>query len=393
MNKYKLKIVGKDSKRFIKDLVYKKINLYDVENFDKYSYIIVDEEGFNDIKKIKTSYKIIIINKYGFIKYKSIFNKYKVFIICLLLSFILLKILSCICFDIKVEHSKSRIRNLVLNDLEEYGIKKYHFKVNFNTKERIKEKILKKETNNIEWLEIDSIGTKYIVKVEERIKKKKKKKKRLQNIIAKKNSMITYIYAEHGEVKKKINDYVKKGDVLISGIIMNKDTPKTKVKAEGKVLGEVWYKVKVEVPKKYRYERKTGKNCKKLEIKFLNKSIFLLKNKFNHYNISRIKIIDNKLIPISFNYSKLEEKIVTNKNYSIDNIDNTALNMATKKIRNKLNKDDRIIYKKVLKKLDKNSKIEVDIFYKVEEDITDIESIEQIDLEKYKEGEKDESGN
>lgn len=393
MNKYKLKIVGKDSKRFVKDLIYKGISLYDIETYNKYSYIVVDKDGFNDIKKIKTSYKIIIVNEYGFIKYKSIFNKYKIFIICLLISFVLLKILSCICFDIRVEHSKNRIRELIMNDLEEFGIKKYHFKVSYNKKEEIKEKILKKETNSIEWLEIDSIGTKYIVKVEERIKRKRQKKLQKQNIIAKKNSMVTYIYAEHGEVKKKINDYVKKGDVLISGIIMNKDTPKTKVRADGKVLGEVWYKVRVELPKEYKYERKTGKKTNKLEIKFLNKSFFLLKNKFNHYNISRTNIINNRILPISFNYSKLEEKMVINRNYSIENIDKTALSMASKKIKNKLNKDDRIIYKKVLKKLDKNSKIEVDIFFKVEEDITDTESIEDLDLEKYEEGGKDESGN
>ena len=60
-----------------------------------------------------------------------------------------------------------------------------------------------KETDKIEWLEIEENGTKYTIKVEERIKNKKEKDNKTQNIIAKKNAMILSIDATHGEIKKK----------------------------------------------------------------------------------------------------------------------------------------------------------------------------------------------
>ena len=251
-SKYKLKIKGKSVKRFVENIINSKIFLYDIEYINKNEInIIVDDIGYLKILKIKTSYSIDVVRTYGLIRYKKLFNKYFVFIISLIIGAILIKLLSCVIFSIKIEHSKEEIRELIKNDLADFGIKKFHFKVSYDKKEKIKRKILQRERNRIEWLEIDSIGTKYIVKVEERIKNKKNKKEKPQNIIAKKNGMILDIDASHGEVVKKKFDYVKKGDVIISGIIKNKDKPMKKVRADGSVYAEVWYKVSVDVAKKY----------------------------------------------------------------------------------------------------------------------------------------------
>ena len=390
-SKYKLKIEGNNPKRFIKDLIKEKISIYNMETYDKESIIIVDDIGYNYIKKKKTSYKITIIEEYGTIKYKNILKKYYIFIIFILVGIILLKILSNMIFDIKIEHSKSEIRNIIKQDLEEYGIKKYKFKVSYKEKEEIKRKILRKEINKIEWLEIESIGTKYIVKVEERIKNDVKKNTEPQNILAKKNAMILDISATHGEVRKKKYDYVEKGEVLISGIITRDEKPMTKVRAEGKVFGEVWYKVNIDLPKHYKREKETGKNTKRLELQLFDKNIFLLPTKYKNYKLERTPLISNKIIPISLNYTNIKETIVTDKKYNNDNVDKEAIKIGINKLKHKLGKNDTIIDKKVLKKLEKKSRIELEIFYKVKEDITESVSIKDIDLEKIKEGEENDS--
>lgn len=390
-NRYKLKIIGKNPKRFITDLISQKISIYSMENYDKYSIIIVDDIGYKLIRNKKTSYKISVIREYGFIKYKHLFKKYYTFIIFLFIGIIILKLLSNITFDIKVEHSKSEIRNLIINDLEEFGIEKYKFKVSYDKKEEIKRKILKKEIDRIEWLEIESIGTKYIVKVEERIKNEVKKDTKTQNIIAKKNAMILKISATHGEVKKKKYDYVKKGDVLISGIITRDEKPMTKTKAEGEVYGEVWYKVNIDLPKNYETNIPTGKKKKRLEFKIFNKSIFLFPPNYKNYNLVRKNLLNNQIIPISINYTTIKETNVTSKKYNIDNISKDAIKIGETKLKQKLGKKDTIIDKKVLKKTEKKSRIEVEVFYKVLEDITEEESIEDIDIEKITEGDDNES--
>lgn len=392
-NRYKLRIVGKNTKRFIKDLIKEKISIYYMENYEKESIIIVDDNGLDIINKKKTSNKIHIIREYGIIRYKKLIKKYYIFIISIFIGVIFLKVLSNMIFTIDIEHPKSEIREIIKNDLEELGIKKYHFKVSFKEKEKIKRKIIEKETERIEWLEIEEIGTKYIIKVEERIKNNIKNNNKTQNIISKKNTMILSINAIHGEVKKKKYDYVKKGEVLISGFITKDEKTISKTKALGQVFGEVWYKVEVNIPKKYKKEEKTGKRKKRIEISFFNKSFFIFTNPYKTYNTDRKIIIKNKILPISINYTTIEELDITKKIYNLNNIEKTAIKIGKDKLMTKLGKEDRVIYKKVLKKEEKDSKIKVDIFFKVKEDITDTESIENIDIKDIKEGEESESSN
>lgn len=392
-NKYKLLIVGKNPKRFLDNLISLKISLYDVKLTDKELTIVVDLDDYNKILKLKTSYKIKVIDYYGLVKYENILKKYNVFFICLIIGLVLIKVLSSIIFDIDIEHPKSEIRELVLADLEEFGISKYHFKVSYDEKEKIIKKILHKETDRLEWLEIDSIGTKYVVKVEERIKNDPKIDNTFQHIVAKKDAMILQIEASSGEIKVSKNDYVKKGDILISGFITKDEEIKKKVKAVGTVYGEVWYQAEITLPKVYKEIKYTKNSKKKFQVKFLSHDFLLFDFKpYKTYESSNITLLENRLLPMSFNYSKVKETKEITKRYTGTKGEKEAFKLAEKNLKKKLSVNDSIISKKVLKKTEKDSKIIIDIFFKVKEDITDTVNIDNIDITK-QEGVKDESGN
>lgn len=392
-NKYKLLIVGKNPKRFLDNLISLKISLYDVKLTDKELTIVVDLDDYDKILKLKTSYKIKVIDYYGLVKYENILKKYNVFFICLIIGLVLIKVLSSIVFDIDIEHPKSEIRELVLADLEEFGISKYHFKVSYDEKEKIIKKILHKETDRLEWLEIDSIGTKYVVKVEERIKNDPKIDNTFQHIVAKKDAMILQIQASSGEIKVSKNDYVKKGDILISGFITKDEEIKKKVKAVGTVYGEVWYQAEITLPKVYKEIKYTKNSKKRFQVKFLSHDFLLFDFKpYKTYESSNITLLENRLLPMSFNYSKVSETKKITKRYTGTKGEKEALKLAEKNLKKKLSVNDSIISKKVLKKTEKDSKIIVDIFFKVKEDITDTVNIDNIDITK-QEGVKDESGN
>lgn len=392
-NKYKLLIVGKNPKRFLDNLISLKISLYDVKLTDKELIIVVDLDDYDKILKLKTSYKIKIIDYYGLVKYQGILKKYNVFFICLIIGLVLIKVLSSIIFDIDIEHPKSEIRELVLADLEEFGISKYHFKVSYDEKEKIIKKILHKETDRLEWLEIDSIGTKYVVKVEERIKNDPKIDNTTQHIVAKKDAMILQIQASSGEIKVSKNDYVKKGDILISGFITKDEEIKKKVKAVGTVYGEVWYQAEITLPKVYKEIKYTKNSKKRFQVKFLSHDFLLFDFKpYKTYESSNITLLENRLLPMSFNYSKVKETKEITKRYTGIKGEKEALKLAEKNLKKKIGVNDSIISKKVLKKTEKDSKIIIDIFFKVKEDITDTVNIDNIDITK-QEGVKDESGN
>lgn len=375
-NRYRIKITGKDPKYFLRHLIVKKIKLYNIiEDHDGIS-LTVDEVDYAKILKMKTSYNIKIINRFGVAKLRYLLLKYKYILSFLFLTLGLMIILSHFIFFIDVIHSKEEIRELVENDLKEFGISKYRFRVSYAKKEEIRNKILEKEKDKIEWLEIDRIGTRYIVNVEERLIKDNKVDNEVRDIVAKKDAMILNIEAETGEIVRKKYEYVRKGDTIVSGTIKNKENEVSKVKAEGKVYGEVWYSVTVELPKKYYEEKKTGKTSKALTLRIANKKISVPFSKDNKSYISEDSpILENNLIPIRLVLETKHEIEIIDKEYNMDNSSSEAIKLATKKLEDHLDEQSMILSKKVLKKTLKNSKIIVEIFFKVRENITDYKKI------------------
>lgn len=378
-NYYKLRIEGKDLKRFINTLIHLKIYFNYNEITEKECFIIVDEDNYKKVKELKSSYNIKVIKTYGPVKYKSLLKKYFWFLTSIFLCFLLLTFLSSLIFRVEIVHSNKEIRDLVRRKLEYYDIKPYRFKVPFKKREEILKKILEDEKEKLEWLEIKSSGTTYIVNVEERKKNQKKESTEEQDIIAKKDAMILKIEAISGEIQKKKYDYVKRGDVIISGFIKNKEDVVSKVKADGRVFGEVWYKVSVEIPKIYIEKKYTNNKKTVLQIKYLDKEYNLF-SKFKEYDSENKFIISNNILPISIGFKNLKETVTTRKIYNKKNISSKAISIASDKLLKKIGKYDTIISKKVLKKTEKNSKILVDVFFKVSEDITDSVSIKDKEI-------------
>ena len=378
-NKLKIRISGKTKKHFLNEIIKRKINIYNLEEIDNKYEIIIDKKEYDNLLNIKTTNKIKIIERIGLNKYLNFIKNNYIVLIFILLGFLLNILLSNLVLDIDIVHSNKEIKKIIKEDLQEFGIKKYKFKKSYTEKEMIKDKILTKEKDKIEWLEIEEKGTKYIIKVEER-KIKNSVTCTPRHIISNKKAIITKITSESGEILKKVNDYVVPGDILISGIIYNKETAVDKKCAIGKVYGETWYKIKVILDEKYT-DYKTSSNYKKgLRIKIFNYEYNFFNN-FSKYKIKEYNIIESKIIPlkISFaSYQEVEELIEKN---TISNIDEKALAIAENRIKKELSNDEVVLSKKVLKKNLKNSKIEVEIFISTEENITAYQDITNINID------------
>ncbi len=369
MNKYRLLIKGSNPEYFLKKIIRNHINIYEVSKSYKELNIVVDEDGYKVISNIKTSYEIIVKDVYGAIKMKEVFKRYFYFILFFLLGICLNIFLSNIIFEVEVVHSNSYIKELIYNELDRYGISKFSFVKSFKEKEIIINKILNNNKDDIEWLEIERIGTKYKVNVERRKLNIEEEICKSRDVVAKKQATIISIEAEEGEVVKKINDYVGAGDVVISGVIHNKEEIVSNKCARGKIFGEVWYKVVVELPINYRYENVTGKDKVLITINFLNKKV-IINNKFDTYKVKDIYSFKSKLLPLSLDISNYLETDVVEKKYTLKNAENEAISMAEEKLKERLGEEDLILTKKVLKKELKRSKIIVEVFLKVKEDIT-----------------------
>lgn len=387
-NRYKLCIKGKNPDYFLRKVIAAKISIYDINKKYKELFITVDEDGYQKIIKFKTSYKVIIQDVSGVLKIKEVFNRYIFFILFFCLGIGINIFLSFIIFDVEVVHSNNYIKELVYDALREEGIKKFKFKISFSEKERIVNKILTENRDYLEWLEIEEVGTKYMVYAQQRKKNSEPEECGSRNIVAAKGATILEIKALKGEVLKKKYDYVAPGDVIISGTIYNKEDIMANRCADGQIFGEVWYKVYVELPVKYHEENVTGKSTYNIGYRFLNKKEVLL-GKYETYKKEDVFVLESELLPISFGISKYLETEVIDKTYTLENSDTEALKIANDRISRQFKEGEEVLSKKVLKKELKDSKIIVEVFLRVKEDITSYKEITDEEIANQKKEEQD----
>ena len=224
-------------------------------------------------------------------------------------------------------------------------------------------------------MEIEVLGTKYIVRVEERIIKEKKQVLENRNIVSKKDAILKKIEASEGQIVKDLNNYVKKGDVVISGNIYADDAVKNTVPAEGKVYGEVWYEINVSYPFVYNEIRLTDNRKKVLALKILDKTIEFTRKPYKDKKIEEKIIIKNNLLPLSFVIQNQSEQIVIEDILTKDDALVKAEQLGVRKIKNNLKDGEYIIYYKVLNSNIKDDSLELNMFFSVYEDITDYEVI------------------
>ena len=284
---------------------------------------------------------------------------------------IIIYILSNVIFSVEVIHSNSSIIKLLEKELNYYGIKKYSFVKSYNEIEKIENKILKDNKDNLEWLEITREGTKYIVRVEERIINKDNQDTAIYNITASKNAIIKVIEATKGEKQKEVNNYVTKGEVIISPYITMPNNEKVLSSAKGSVLGEVWYTINIEYPYSYNEISYTGKSKKVLTFTFLNKRISLFDfKKYKSFNKDTKVIFKDNISSLSLNKEYQYETKVINDILTYDEVKEKAINLAKKKLKDKYNSIKDITKVITINEEDLGEKLSLTLFVTCTEDIT-----------------------
>lgn len=374
----KIKVTGRNINNFLKRLINNNINIEKVIPIShKEIDLIINYQDLDKVLKLKTIYNIKIIRYYGKLRIIKRIKKDIFILSSLLISLLLIYTLSNIIFKIEVIHSNNNIIKLVTKELEDNGIKKYKFVKNYQEIEKIKNKILEENKDTLEWLEIIREGTKYTIRVEERIINNKPKDNKIYNIVASKNAVIKNIYAESGEKIRSINTYVKKGDIIISSDITLPNNEKISKTASGKVQGEVWYNINIEYPYQYHEIKYTGNKKKVLVLNLLNKRIsFFDFHKYKTFNRNIKYIFNNNITPISLIYEDEYETNIINEVYDYNTAREKAITKAKEKILEKYPNIKDITNIKIIKEEDKKNKISLNLFVTCLEDITEYQEVD-----------------
>ena len=376
-NLIKVKVEGKNVNNYLKWLIKNKIFIYKLRiKGSNILYLLVNLKDYDMLHKYSKSYEITILKYYGIRKYLNGIYKNKFIFISLFISVILLFVMSRMIFSIDIVYNDKDMVSLVSKELYKHQVTRFRFKKSFKKLTKIKKEILDNNKDKLEWIEIIESGTKYIVKLVERNKEIEEKSFKYQSIVTSKNAIITSIKAYNGEKVKEVNDYVKKGDVIISGILTEPSGEIIYKKAKGKVFGEVWYQLEVDYPFYYKEEKLTGKKKEGYILNFLNKRIPLLGfSNYHTYEKDTKVIFKDNIFPFNFIKEKQYETIIKEEIYTEEEVVNHAIDYAKDKLLKNNNKISEVKKVVVLDKKINSSNISLKFFVSVIEDITKIEEI------------------
>lgn len=346
----------------IKDL---QIPIYNLKIESRKILLEIDQKNFSNLKKYLVSYNFQKEADLGLLKIINNFKNKKRFLIALLIGLLFLFVCSNIIVEVDVIHSKSQIRKLVTEALEENGIKRLTLKKNYHDLSKIKEKILDEYQDELEWIEIETHGMKYIIRIEERIITEKKTPKNSCNLIATKSGIITKIVTHQGVSSVNIGKYVSAGDILVLGNVILNDEIKDTVCASGKIYAEVWYIVKVKIPLYYQEEKYSGKERYNLMLANQKDEYVILKSRLKNKKVENKKIFS--LLNTTFYLQKEKEIKIKEKKYTEKEAIDRGFLLAIEKVKLKLTKNEKIIAQKVLKKNLNDSTMDLEVFVSVEE--------------------------
>ncbi len=161
----------------------------------------------------------------------------------------------------------------ILEALKEEGVE-LGAKTDEISRDVIRNKLMSK-LDDLAWIGINSGGSRLYIEVVERLKKENGIEKDATpcNIIASCDGEIESITARNGQTMVKIGSGVRKGDVLISGIVDSSVNGFNFVHARGDVFARTHYYKTGVYPLSYNEETRTGKVKKIYSFSLLNKTI------------------------------------------------------------------------------------------------------------------------
>ncbi|WP_134686911.1 sporulation protein YqfD [Brevibacillus migulae] len=281
--------------------------------------------------------------------------------------------LSTFVWTIEVQGTVRLTPGQVEQVAEKVGIKQGAWKV------KLKEpQILQKEMTALlpeaSWIGVHIEGTKVTIQVVEKEVQEPAKQLGPRHLIAKKKAVIHRVEAEAGKSMVQVNQFVDKGQVLISGVIGN-DTRQGLVAAKGKVEGEVWYVSNVSVPLNRKSSHLTGQ---KQDLFYLVVGSYAVQLwplqtiPFEKYEASETRVqlgYSQYSLPVGWKKVSLYEQEDRSKSLTQEEAIALGKQFARQDILSKAGKEAVIKDEKVLHVKTENGKVYLSIHYAVIEDI------------------------
>lgn len=288
-----------------------------------YIKVKILKSDFKEIRHIAkdTKCKVKIEKKSGVPFFINKYRKRKIFAVAILVIAIFIFIITKFIWNIEVYGNEKIPKEEIINLVKEYGIAVGKLKININT-EKISNSI-RLNREDLSWIGIKIQGTNAIITIEETIDAPEIiDKNEICNIVAKKDAVISKIIVQSGTARVSVGDEVKKGDLLVEGIMEGELLGPRQVHAEADIYGKNVYEKEKKEEFVQNVKTETGKKQEKNEIcinKFkinFNKGVSKFKNYDTITSNKKIKLFSNFYLPIEINKTTYKEIINEPRTYT-----------------------------------------------------------------------------
>ncbi len=197
-------------------------------------------------------------------------------------------------WDVRIVGNTSLTESEVLSELKECGFGVGTYIPSVRSAEL--ENRLLIASDRIAWISLYLDGTVATVQIIEGVQAPEEPPiKQPANLIAAADGQIELVELYRGNVVVKIGQAVRKGDLLVSGVYGDENTPIRYTRAAGKVLARTEKKICIEIPLSYEQKVYGEAKCGEIVLNFFDFSLKIFKNTGN--SISSYDIIETDATP------------------------------------------------------------------------------------------------
>jgi len=253
--------------------------------------------------------------------YKRIEHK-KTLLITSVIGLFMVSLLSSVVWDIRIEGNENIPDSQIIMQLSECGFSLGDF-WNFLDRSEIESRFLE-ENEYISWININRRGTVAYVSVieSEAGNATEETTPGYANVVAEYDCIIEEITVKSGIAVVKPGDVVKKGDLLITGVLPA-ESGGGLCYADGTVIGRMSDTVTVEVAREYEKKIRSGERLCDITVKFFDFSLNIFKIYGNSgkgcdiiENVKVFSLFGEKRLPFSVSTKHIAEYEVTSESYT-----------------------------------------------------------------------------
>lgn len=370
-------VSGERTVELINDAVADNIGLWDIHRNgeDMFEMKVLIKHFFllRPLLK-KTGSKVHVIRRRGLPFLMDKLGRRKFFALGFVAFIVGLYLLSSVIWQVHIEGNEKISTHQIIEAAEKLGIKSFKWKFRLDSPEELTNKLMT-ALPGAAWIGFEMKGAQARIHIVESKLPVKKPLMNPRNLVAKTDAVITKMLVDRGRPMVKLNSRVKKGDILVSGILGDEKNRQIVV-SNGSIRGLVWHEYDISVPLIHQYKVYTGQYMERKYLVIGNRALMI--NGYGKLDYIQYETEDDRnmlqwkdhSLYIGWMDEKIREVHYMKQSLHVEEAKGIGLQQARAEILLLSGLDAKIIAEKILHVKSESGKVYIKVLFEVDEEIS-----------------------